>query len=265
MVKNWIEKELEFKGEITPGSVGVHVMRMQELLHIQHLRAPHRFEAVKADKDFGPKTKRALLSYQRNNHLLEETGVLDETTYALLASPIANMLQTAPNLNPKDIRANVVWIQRNLLLWHPVEIQPNKGPFVRCFMDGWDGESALWCVGVVQFIDDLAYSRAGQKFTDHFTKTYHCDTVGKEAIQKGWLMPYTEYDPSRVQAGDDGQIVKTAGKHWRHILKVNHVDGDWIQTVEGNTNAGGSANGWEWCMRWRNVKREKIDIILKPY
>ncbi len=92
--------------------------------------------------------------------------------------------------------------------------------------------------------------------------TYSCDTVGTVGLQKGLLTRYTAVrnDPSVVKPGDIFLLQQTP-HDWVHTGIVTAVIGDVFETVEGNTNDGGSRNGVAVLKRVRNYRSSKLDVF----
>lgn len=264
MLKTQIVKELAFNGEIDKGSFGNHVKVLQEWLKIHHLQNPHMFLDLNIDKDFGDHTALVLENYQLQSNCIA-TGKLDKQTWTSLTKDLHDILNLKGVMISEMARLSIIDIASLHLRKHVVEISPNNGPFVRWFMDGWTGKRAPWCVGWVLTVLDQYYSAFDRKFTEIIPNTYHTDPIGKNAIKNGTLMPYANYNPNEVQPGDIFLINKVPGKNWLHIGFVSRVIGSEIITIEGNTNSKGGFDGWEVCLRIRDVKKERVDIVKMKY
>jgi len=129
-------------------------------------------------------------------------------------------------------------------------------------MDGNEGEKWFWCMGFVQSILDQAASIQGKNFKTLTPLTYSCDTVGTIGIQKKLLTRYqtARTNPALIKPGDVFLIQKSPND-WYHTGIVTAIQGDVIETIEGNTNADGSHNGNAVMNRIRNFKQAKIDFF----
>lgn len=92
--------------------------------------------------------------------------------------------------------------------------------------------------------------------------TYSCDTVGVTGIQKKIVTRFqtARTNPALIKPGDIFLIQKTTND-WFHTGIVTAVNGDIIETIEGNTNIDGSHNGNAVMNRIRNYKQSKIDFF----
>ena len=92
--------------------------------------------------------------------------------------------------------------------------------------------------------------------------SYSCDTIGTTGLQKKILTRYqtARTNPSLIQPGDLFLLQKST-YDWFHTGIVISVQGDTIETIEGNTNSDGSSNGNAVLNRIRNFKQSKIDFF----
>ena len=63
--------------------------------------------------------------------------------------------------------------------------------------------------------------------------------------------------PDLIQSGDIFLNVRVRGKDWAHTGIILSREGEWIHTIEGNTNAGGSREGMEVRQRMWNFMKLK--------
>jgi len=137
--------ELNFGGRPfkkgAPKSLGVR--RVQEWLCL------HGF-AVAIDNDFGDATEKAVKAFQRKHHL-PATGIVDQKTHHALTQPMRNALKPI-DPHGKTLRQLIVAYARQHIGQRPREIGgQNKGPWVRLYMDGHDGDPWLWCAGFATY------------------------------------------------------------------------------------------------------------------
>lgn len=67
-------------------------------------------------------------------------------------------------------------------------------------------------------------------------------------------------NPSIVQPGDIFLLQKTP-HDWIHTGIIVSVYGDTFETIEGNTNSGGSTNGNAVLKRVRNFRQTRLDVF----
>jgi hypothetical protein len=65
----------------------------------------------------------------------------------------------------------------------------------------------------------------------------------------------------RIQPREIFLNVRVRDKDWTHTGIILNREGDWIHTIEGNTNAGGSREGMEVRQRMRNFMANEIDVF----
>ncbi|MBN8826494.1 MULTISPECIES: peptidoglycan-binding domain-containing protein [unclassified Spirosoma] len=219
--------------------------------------------ATGIDGDFGKATEQAVKNFQKTKGV-SQNGVVDQATFDLLTAPMR-----AAFLGPiagTQLRGLVIEAARNQLQNRPFELvinqQPNSGPWVRAYMDGNEGSEWLWCMGFVQTILDQAASIVGKDFKQIMPLTYSCDVVGTTGLQTGALFRYSQIraNPALMKPGDIFLLQKTPND-WVHAGLITHIGDDFIETIEGNTNEGGSNNGNAVLSRVRNFRKSKLDVF----
>lgn len=130
-------------------------------------------------------------------------------------------------------------------------------------MDGNEGQVWPWCVGFIQTIIDQACTVLQMDFRSFMLHTYSCDVLATDSLSKGQLIENRLFrkEPERILPGDIFLNVRVKGKDWIHTEIILERDGDWIHTIEGNTNAGGSREGMEVRQRMRNFMENNIDVL----
>ena len=116
-------------------------------------------------------------------------------------------------------------------------------------------------MGFVQSILDLASDSLDLKFTSIMPHTYSCDVVGEAGRANGKLIRNRALrkDPALIEPGDVFLVVNSS-RDWTHTGIIIQRKGDWIETIEGNTNDEGSREGFEVCRRLRDFMNNNIDI-----
>ncbi|MEM8811125.1 MAG: peptidoglycan-binding domain-containing protein, partial [Pseudomonadota bacterium] len=136
-----VEEEFEFPGEIAHGARGNKARRVQEWLSFHDFRTP-------VDGNFSDASERSLKAFQ-NARGVSGTGIVDKATWDQLVAPMvrafskpAGPIGTFPDA--------VLRIAGQHLREHPIEINgQNKGPWVRAYMNGNEGDDWPWCAGFV--------------------------------------------------------------------------------------------------------------------
>jgi peptidoglycan hydrolase-like protein with peptidoglycan-binding domain len=239
------------------------VEKIQSWLNLFAMQNPNAGTATGIDGDFGPATEKAVMNFQKTKNL-SQTGIVDQVLFDLLTSPMKKAFEG--NVTGNNLREFVVNLAKNHLVNHPLELvidqQSNMGPWVRAYMDGHEGTPWFWCMGFVQMIIDQAASLQGKNFKTLMPLTYSCDTVGTTGLQKKILTRFqtARNNPSLIKAGDIFLLQKSSND-WIHTGIVTAIHGDVIETIEGNTNSGGSHNGNAVMNRIRNYKQSKLDFF----
>lgn len=239
------------------------VQKIQSWLTLFSMANPAVATATGIDGDFGKATEQAVKNFQKAKKVTP-TGIVDQPTFELLTAPMRTAFLT--DSAGSGLRKLIVNTAKKHLLNRPFELiidqQPNSGPWVRAYMDGNEGAEWLWCMGFVQTIIDQAASVLGKNFTDLMPLTYSCDTVGTTGLQKDILFRYSEIrnKPSLVKPGDIFLLQK-APNDWVHAGIITDIGDDFFETIEGNTNEGGSNNGNAVLKRVRNFRKSKLDVF----
>ena len=238
------EGELQFPGEIKRGDNGAAVKRVQEWLCLHEVH-------VGIDNGFGPATETAAKQFQSENGL-PSTGVVNQPTFDALVQPMRNALQDVQP-DGKSLGELVVAYARQHLAQRPMEEGgDNRGPWVRLYMDGEDGVDEKWCAGFATFILNQACATLNQK--PPVRRAFACDRIADDADDKGIL----KKRPSKP--GDLFLVLRSNGTH-AHIGIVTGVGQEAFQTIEGNTNDDGSANGFEVAARTRGYDAKQFVVI----
>ena len=173
------------------------------------------------------------------------------------------VIRLSTRIDGNDLRTLIIKYAEQQMENKPRELyNNNQGPWVRAYMDGHEGKAWAWCMGFVQTVLDQACTTLNKSFTDIMPFSYSCDVVGEHGVSTKKLIPYNQLreNPSFIASGDVFLIRKRAND-WIHTGIITGVEGDWLHTIEGNTNDEGSREGFEVCRRMRNYKNSTIDLF----
>ncbi|MEQ6166048.1 MULTISPECIES: peptidoglycan-binding domain-containing protein [unclassified Ekhidna] len=258
MIKKHYIKELNISKLLKVGEKGYDVQKVQEWLNLWRFVDPGWFHRVSVDGDYGQQTEAVVRDFQAHKKL-EVDGVVGPNTFRVLCSPMFNAFS---RINGSDLRQLIVAYARQHLQNIPRELyNSNIGPWVRAYMDGNEGKEWAWCMGFVQTILDQATTTIGKRFTEIMPHSYSCDVVGSHGLKEKKLHRNVNVrsNPQLIEPGDVFLNMKTQ-YDWVHTGIVIGVEGDWMHTIEGNTNDEGSREGFEVCLRRRNFQAKTIDI-----
>ena len=260
MVKTQYVAELNIKKLLKEGSNNDDVKKVQEWLNIWRYMEPKWRHQVSEDGDFGPQTAAVISTFQSFKKI-QVDGMVGDQTFSTLTQP---MRAAFSRITGTDLRQLIVKYAAQQLESTPRELNgKNEGPWVRAYMDGHEGEPWAWCMGFVQTVLDQSFTTIGATtFQSIMPKSYSCDVVGEHGLKQKTLLRNAKIriNPELIEVGDVFLNVKTA-RDWTHTGIIIGVDGDWIHTIEGNTNDEGSREGYEVCRRMRNFQKRNIDVF----
>jgi hypothetical protein len=251
----FVAAELTFPGNIKVGDNGMPVRRVQEWL------AFHKVAPGGVDGDYGPLTAHAVSVFQKSQSL-SESGLVDQPTWSALTFPLRQVDSfISSDSNP---RAAVVATAQAHLAQGPIEIGgENRGPWVRYYCHGHDGEEWEWCQG-------FASSVFQQAFDNLHTQAPFLTTIMDNGTPVWCLYVPTFVDHVRMQggfvSGSDPALkqklhqgafffVRSSKVVYQHVGLIESIDlnSGTFSSIEGNTNDDGSANGYKVARRVRSI------------
>lgn len=239
-----LQQELLVARPIGPGK-GLPQKRVQEYLAINGIK-------LTIDSDWGPATSKGLATFKPG------ATQVDQALMTLLAQPILRAITPSATLAGLSLNAAAIAVARAHLAQHPIEVGgQNAGPWVRQYMDGYEGASYPWCAGFVTDVLRQAARSLGIALPDHLKRTYSCDVLAERGNLAGKLIAATD---AKLEPGSIFLVRGARPNDWVHTGLVIAVDGKTIVTIEGNTNDEGSREGYEVCQRIRN--RANLDAVL---
>ena len=252
-----IAKELSFGGVNKKGDTGSKVRRVQEWLLIN--KFPSGIDGV-----FGDATESCVTSFQQSVGL-PQTGTVNQGTWKALVEPL-NRALTPIQFSAGTSRAEaILQVAQQHLAEHPVEAGgDNSGPWVRIYLDGNQGPAWRWCAGFVTFVIKQACAQIGQPMP--VPGSYSCDSLAYQAKEAGIFVRGTQIENGNVPWSGLGAaqifLVRKTATDWVHTGFSFGGANTVFSTIEGNTNEGGSANGYEVARRTRSVpKKDFIKLI----
>jgi hypothetical protein len=223
---------------------------------IQEWLCLHGFH-VRIDGDFGPATEAALTRFQREVGL-PVTASVDALTFERLTAPMRAALAPLA-AEGRSLSQMVVAYARQHLRQHPREVGGrNRGPWVRLYMGGNEGESWAWCAGFVCLCVEQASRTLDAALP--LDLSYSCDSLAASATAHGrFLSEPAERERARVTPGSI--FLNARGpRDWRHAGVVVRAAPELLQTIEANINDDGVPEGYEVCERTRGYRH--MDFIV---
>lgn len=243
-----VKKELDWNLPVQSGDKQMKAKRVQEWLTIAGF-------PVAIDADFGPATEQRVRDFQAAKGLAA-TGIVDAATHERLVAPLVNAIAPIAT-GGMTLSELILAYALQHVAQHPREAGgDNRGPWVRAYMDN-DGVDWRWCSGFVCFALEQAVKTRGGPAP--FASSASCDVMRANAhatgrYRNGGAIPRTAILPGSFF------LVRRTSTDWSHIGIVSRADATTFRTVEGNTNDGGSVNGFEACERVRDYNRK--DFII---
>ncbi|QSQ18185.1 peptidoglycan-binding protein [Myxococcus landrumensis] len=234
------------RGEVSPG-----VRRVQEWLTLNGF-------AVAIDGDFGPATEAALKRFQAKTGL-PVTGVADAATFARLSASLRSALgQLAPE--GRSLGELTVAYAAQHLRHLPREVGGrNRGPWVRLYLDGNEGESWCWSAGFATYCLHQAARTLGVEMP--VERTFSSDLLAAQSRVRERFLSTLSAPPDRILIRPGSLFLRRRTRgDWVQAGIVTEVDEETFQTIEANTNDEGTHEGHEVCARTRGFK--SVDFVL---
>ncbi|CAB3745695.1 peptidoglycan-binding domain-containing protein [Paraburkholderia humisilvae] len=243
--------ELNFVAILNVGSKGPAVRRVQEWLSL------HGFGTA-IDGDFGSATGAALNHFKAVNHL-PPNGTVDRDTWAALVAPMTVVLQGGiASTLPQRIEE----VANRHLASKAREVGgDNCGPWVRLYTGGHEGTEWKWCAGFVSFI--LKQATTELQCAMPVPGSLSCDSLAAQGDKAGRLIKGSTLGPGQWQRLGPTYIflVRRTDSDWMHTGLGFDGQPDHFDTIEGNTNDDGSANGYEVAARVRSAKEKDFIVV----
>lgn len=244
--QTYVRRELEFPGALTNGASGAGTRRIQEWLGFHGNGTP-------IDGKFGPATNRAIEAFAARKQLAY-AGSLTQQVWNALVEPMARVVALPASAPSKPYPQLVRWFAEQHLAAHPVELGgANRGPWVRLYMKGSEGDAMLWCAGFVSTVLQQAADKAGRSAP--IAGSFGCDELARQAKDAGRFVAgksVVSGSPGFAALGACGIfLVRKSASDWVHTGFAFDGDGESFLSIEGNTDHKGSANGFEVAKRTR--------------
>lgn len=140
------------------------------------------------------------------------------------------------------MRSRIVPVAGLFVGWVKEATGANDGPWVEAIQRiTGNRRGDPWCASFVAMICDIAFQGKNP-----LPRTASCDVLLEAARTRGWLQ-------DEPIAGDVFLVMrtKTDAVHTGIVTAVGQLA---VKTIEGNTNSGGSRDGWGVFARERNRK-----------
>lgn len=218
---------------------------------------------IRIDGDYGPATEAAVRRFQTKSKM-QATGVTDEYTYRALTAPMTRVCRMLGS-TAESFTERVVAAARLHLKESPREVGgKNKGPWVRLYTGGKDGEDYPWCAGFVSYLMKQA-AEMRRPNPMKIKATLSCDELVAQAKEHEMFVSEEQILSKEVAIEDlkPGTLFVIRNpkneNDWIHTGVVTAFLPKFVETIEGNTNDTGDREGYEVCKRLRSYRN--MDFI----
>lgn len=220
------------------GSTGAYVRRLQEWLGLTGT-------GVGIDEDFGPATEAAVKARFSAN------GAVSPAMWPLVCAPLERATATKGS---GPFGNAVVEVASAHLAQQPREAGgDNKGPWVRHYCRGYE---VAWCQGFASSM--WLQASTGETPLDLVLDGIWCLYVPRMVTEAKAKEKFISGDNGRNVPAGSMFFVRGGSAGYVHVGIVTRDHGDTFETIEGNTNHEGGANGYEVCRRIR--RRSSCDF-----
>jgi hypothetical protein len=254
-LSEWIQNEINIVNDVSAGSRGISVRRVQEWLSL------HGY-SLAIDEAYGPITAEVVARFQEDA-FLGATGRVDAETFAKLTTPMRETLRQRLTAS-ESVNAAVIEYALCHLAQHPREIGgQNRGPWVRMYLNGHDGREWAWCAGFATFI--LHQATESLNVAMPIPGSFSCDTLVAQARDAGLFISEAEARNRHMELITPGSLflVRRTDTDWTHVGIVHEVQELLIRTIEGNTNDDGDREGYEVCTRTRGLANKDYIVLSR--
>lgn len=244
--------ELTYPGDLTQGTRGIAVQRLQEWLCFHG----HR---VKIDGEFGPATGLALKEFRAANGW-NAAGSLKVNVWEKLTAPMRSALSVQPGAS--DFASACIKVARAHLDARALEIGgDNRGPWVRLYTGGYDGSEWRWCAAFASFVMAQTASTIGVQ--KPLQRSSSCDALALQAEKAGlFVSGKSLVTGAQPRPNVALFLIRRAPRDWSHTGFAFNLTADTFETIEGNSNDERSARDYEVCRRIRRLDAGKDFILL---
>lgn len=247
------------------GDSGSEVLKIKEWLMLWQLNENYVDLIIELDTTFNDETEKLVKEIQKFLNI-EPTGVVNQTTWQAIVNP----LNSAFNLNSYNnlsIREKMKYFATKHLQFRSSELdEDNIGPWIRSYMNGYDGDWAYWCQAFACTILDQTFSSIGKHFDLYYSNTWSCETMREHARDRGLLITLDDIKSKRYtpEVGDIVLYLEGSSRiahHTEIIYEILDEENGLMLTIGGNTNFAGSRNGVGTFLVNRNFLKDDVEIV----
>jgi hypothetical protein len=245
--------EIDFGGHPIKrgGPKNMDAKRVQEWLNLHGI-------GLAVDSDFGPATEKCVKQFQKQQGL-PVTGIVDKATFDRLVAPMRAALKPIP-VNGKTLNQLIVAYARQHVAQRPREVgRQNRGPWVRLYMDGLEGDDEPWCAGFATYPAKQATDQLKKPMP--VLRSFGVREIANDAKKRHHFLAVP--GPAERRKIKPGSLFLLPGGDtgFQHCGIVTAVNAATMATIEGNTNDGGSNDGFEAIARTRGFNGMDFALV----
>lgn len=219
-----------------------------------------RGTGVLIDGKFGPATTYAVKLFQTADGTLNVDGVVGAATWDALIRPMTEARTILP-ANGRTLSEMVVAHAEAHLAQNAREVGgQNRGPWVREYMAGIDGEKRKWCAGFASYC--LAQAAASTGREKPLQREFSVPLLVAKAKRAGLFVEKPKESERAVIKPGSFFVTRGGRFGWNHVGIVTRIDADVFLTIEGNSNDDLQTRSYEVCRRIRSYEFSTKDFIV---
>ena len=240
------------------------VTRLQELLVVQGVAIWRGNEAPGIDGDYGPATAVGVAAFAKDNFIRPVVDIVFWNKLVESMTRAATFVPKSKELGPAIVEVAQAHLAENarearVMVNGQLLGVDNSGPWARAYLWPYLMSREPWCQGACNEWQKQAMLALGI-----VEPPFPIDGKDMAPLYVPSVYVSAKKAKCAVACEDKGNIppgslmfIRSASgseaSHF-HVATVVEDDGNWVSTIEGNTNAGGSSNGWLVCKRSRPRK-----------
>ena len=234
---------------LAPGASGWLVKNVQEWLTLSGYPVP-------ITATFDDATAAAVSQFRYQRALGDGTAVSPHV-YSALIEPLVRAI--APVKPGADFASTVLSIAERQLSLNPLEVGgQNRGPWVRLYLEGTDGEATRWGAGFVTWCMKMAALARGEALP--LPSLVSADSLATEAYARG-LFVGAGQSRARVKRGHFFLVRDPSVLGWVHVGIVRSLGVSHFETIEGNSSETSQTNGDRVLSRRRPLERAEFIVL----
>ena len=242
----YAKRELEYPGplDIGAGSNGSSTTERALVRKVQEWLTLNDCDTG-IDGDYGPSTATQLSRFRERNGQAT-TGPLDQDTWAVLTKSMLEAVSVTKFSKGTSLEDAIVTTAQRYIRSAPREVGgQNRGPWVRIYMAGREGDAQKWCAGFISVI--VAQVARDLDIGIPFARRVGVDALVADAQKDerfilGASLNTSSLRTSHLKSGHLF-VIRKSSSDWTHVGIVLRLNETTFDTFEGNTSGKGIVDG----------------------